>query len=193
MTRTTNARIAGFTFLFYIAVGLASMAVFGRATAGEGIAAKLASLAQHATDVRVVVMLTLLTSFCALILGVTLYALTREQDPDLAMLALVCRVVEGVNGATSIPRTLGLLSLATASGASAADRAAAETLAAFLLRGGGASVSAIFFAVASTLFSWLLLRGRMIPAPMACWASSPPSWSWWRFPCSSSGSSPTTG
>jgi len=112
-------------------------------------------------------MLTLLTSFCALILGVTLYALTREQDPDLAMLALVCRVVEGVNGATSIPRTLGLLSFATASGASAADRAAAETLTAFLLRGGGASVSAIFFAVASTLFSWLLLRGRMIPVPMA--------------------------
>ena len=167
MTRTTNARIAGFTFLLYIAAGLASMAVFGRATSGEGIAAKLASLAQHATDLRVVVMLTLLTSFCALILGVTLYALTREQDADLAMLALVCRVVEGVNGATSIPRTLGLLSLATASGASAADRAAAETLGAFLLRGGGASVSAIFFGVASTLFSWLLLRGRMIPAWMA--------------------------
>jgi len=49
MTRTTNARIAGFTFLFYIAAGLASMAVFGRATAGEGIAAKLASLASPST------------------------------------------------------------------------------------------------------------------------------------------------
>ncbi len=42
MTRTTNARIAGFTFLFYIAAGIASMVLFGRATGSEGIAAQLA-------------------------------------------------------------------------------------------------------------------------------------------------------
>ncbi len=168
MTRTTNARIAGVTFLLYIAAGLTSMAVFGRATSGEGIAAKLASLAQHATDVRVDVLLTLLTSFCALILGVTLWALTRDQDPDLAMLALVCRVVEGVNGAASIPRMLGLLALATGTGVNAPDPAAAQALGAYLLRGGGGvSVSAIFFAVGSTIFAWLLLRGRMIPVWMA--------------------------
>jgi Domain of unknown function (DUF4386) len=168
MTRTTNARIAGVTFLLYIAAGLASMAVFGRATSGEGIAAKLANMAQHATDVHVVVMLTLLTSFCALILGVTLWALTRDQDPDLAMAAMLCRVVEGVNGAAGIPRLLGLLALATGTGVDAPDPAAAQALGAYLLReGGGASVSAIFFAVGSTIFAWLLLRGRMIPAWMA--------------------------
>lgn len=168
MTRTTNARIAGVTFLLYIAAGLASMAVFGRATSGEGIAAQLASMAQHATDVRVAVLLNLLTSFCALALGVTLWALTRDQDPDLAMAGLVCRVVEGVNGAAGIPRLLGLLALATGTGADAPDPAAAQALGAYLLRGGGgASVSAIFFAVGSTIFAWLLLRGRMIPAWMA--------------------------
>ena len=60
MTLRTNARIAGFTFLFYIAAGISSMALAGRA---------------HVTDV-----LSLLTSFCALVLGVTLYAITREVD-----------------------------------------------------------------------------------------------------------------
>ena len=109
MTRATNARIAGFTFLFYIAAGIASLVLAGRA---------------HATDV-----LSLLTSFSALVLGVTLYAITREQDRDLAMLALTCRVVE------AIPDNAGS--------------------------------SAIFFAVSSTLFSWLLLRGRMIPGALA--------------------------
>ncbi|HXA18786.1 MAG TPA: hypothetical protein VN380_17460 [Thermoanaerobaculia bacterium] len=54
MTRTTNARIAGFTFLFYIAAGIASMVLKGRA---------------HATDV-----LSLFTSLSALALGVTFYA-----------------------------------------------------------------------------------------------------------------------
>ena len=42
MTRTTNARIAGFTFLFYIAVAFPAMVLFSRAAGGEGIAAKLA-------------------------------------------------------------------------------------------------------------------------------------------------------
>lgn len=109
MTRRTNAKVAGFTFLFYIVAGMASLALTGRT---------------QVTDV-----LSVLTSLSALVLGVTLYAITREQDPDLAMLGLVCRVVEAIPGE--------------------------------------ASVAATFFAVGSTLFAWLLLRGRMIPAPLA--------------------------
>ena len=46
MTRTTNARVAGFTLLFYIATGLSALVLAGRATAGEGVAAKLASIAK---------------------------------------------------------------------------------------------------------------------------------------------------
>jgi Domain of unknown function (DUF4386) len=166
MTRRTNAGIAGFTFLFYIGVGITSLVLFGRATSGEGIAAVLASIAQHATDVRVGVLLNLLECFSALVLGVTLHAITREEDPDLAMLALTCRVGEGLLAATGIPSTLELLRLATAAGASAADTAAAHALGAFLLRGDMA-ITATFFAVGSTLFSYLLLRGRMIPIPLA--------------------------
>jgi hypothetical protein len=111
-TRTTEtsyliyARVAGFTFLFYIAAGMTSLALAGWT---------------NVTDV-----LGLLTSFSALVLGVTLYMLTREQGPALAMLALTCRVLEAVSGE-----------------------------------------AAIFFAVGSTLFSWLLLRGRLIPVALA--------------------------
>ena len=166
MTRTTNARVAGFTFLFYIAAGIASMVLFARATGGQGIAAKIASIAQHATEVRGVVLLSLLTGLCALVLGVTLFAITREQDPDLARLALTCRIVEGITG-LFLPRTLGLLWLATAAGADALDTGAAQALGAFLLRTGAWSPGAVFFALGSTLFSWLLLRGRMIPAALA--------------------------
>ena len=46
MTRRTNARIAGFTFLLYISAGIVGNVLFGRATSGEGIAAKLAGIAQ---------------------------------------------------------------------------------------------------------------------------------------------------
>jgi hypothetical protein len=107
MTRTTNARVAGVTFLVYIVAGIGGMAMAGR---------------PHVTSV-----LTLLTSFSALVLGVTLYAITRDVDQDLALLALTCRVIEAIPG----------------------------------------QEAAIFFAVGSTLFSWLLLRGRMIPVALA--------------------------
>ena len=108
MTRKTNARLAGFTFLFYIVVGITIMAA-------------------HST--RVTNVLSLFTSLSAIVLGVTLFALTRDVDADLALLALSCRVLEAVAGDN-----------------------------------GG---SAIFFAVGSTIFSALLLRGRLIPTWLA--------------------------
>jgi hypothetical protein len=46
MTRTTNARIAGFAFLFYIAVGITQI-VLGSAIRASGTAARLALMAQH--------------------------------------------------------------------------------------------------------------------------------------------------
>jgi hypothetical protein len=55
MTRTTNARIAGFTYLFYIAVAFPATVLLTRATSGDGTAARLAGLARHATDVRLAV------------------------------------------------------------------------------------------------------------------------------------------
>ena len=106
MTYRTNARIAGVAYFVYFAAGIGSLVLSGRA---------------HATDV-----LSVMTSFSALVLGVTLYAITREEDPDIAMLGLACRVIEGIPGEGTI-----------------------------------------YFAVGSTLFAWLLLRGRMIPIALA--------------------------
>lgn len=167
MTRTTNARIAGFTFLLYIAAGITSMVLGGRATSGEGVAAQLATIARHATDMRLTILLGLLMSLCALVLAVTLHAITREQDRDLAMLALTCRVAESIVG-MDVSGTLGLLWLATTTQGAGLDPGAASALGAFLLKMGDTmGPSATFFAVGSTLFSWLLLRGRMIPTALA--------------------------
>jgi hypothetical protein len=106
MTITTNARVAGLTFWIYILSGIGTMIVAG--------------------NVPAVTVLNLLGSFSALVLGVTLYAITRGQDRDLAMMGMACRVIEAVPGHGEI-----------------------------------------YFAVGSTIFSWLLLKGRMIPAGLA--------------------------
>jgi hypothetical protein len=170
MTRTTNARLAGYTFLFYIAVGIISMILFNQATRGaEGTAATLASIARHAPLVRLTAVLNLFTFFAAIVLAVTLYALTRDQDRDLALLALCCRAGEGVINAVATVRTLGLLSVATASAASADPDAAAIALGDQLLKMGGQYylVSATCFAVGSTIYSYLFLRARSIPVALA--------------------------
>ena len=170
MTRTTNARLAGFMFLFYIAIGMPSTILFEQATSAEGIPAKLAGIAQHAPQVRLAVVLSLLAIVVAWALAVALYAITRDQDPDLALLALSCRVGEGVIGAMLTLAMLGLLWLATAGAtATAPDAAAAHAIGALLLKARGWCyiVAATVFAVGSTLFSYLFLRARSIPVPLA--------------------------
>jgi len=170
MTRTMNARIAGFTFLLYIAAAFASMTLFARVTSAAGTAAKLAGIAAHASDVRIVIVLSLITCFTALVLAVTLYGITRDEDNDLALLALSCRVGEGVLSAIFVLATLGLLWLATsASRAGGPDTAATVALGSFLLKvqDWNTVIGATFFAVGSTLFSYLLLRGRTVPVPLA--------------------------
>jgi hypothetical protein len=170
MTRTTNARIAGFAFLFYIAVGITQM-VLGAAISAPGTAARLALMAQHTSRIQVELLLTLLTSMTALTLAVALYAITRDEDRDLAILALCCRVGEGMLGMIAPMITLGLLWLATATevGIAGRDAPGVLVLAGFLRKLGGWNTitAAMLFAIGSTIFSWLLLRGRMIPRLLA--------------------------
>ena len=167
MTRSTNARLAGSAYLSYIVVGILNEVLMYRAAGVNGIAAKLARMADYSTDVRLAIILKLGECFSVFVLAVALYGITRDEDQELAMLALLCRVTEGVFIATLIPNSQGLLWLAS-TGVSASDVAITNALGAFVMAP-GAPVGAIFFAVGSTIFSYLLLRGRMIPAWLAWW------------------------
>ncbi len=112
------------------------------------------------------VVLSLSMCLSALVLGVTLYAITRDEDPDLAMLGLTCRVGEGLLGTMLMPARLAVLSLGTDATLNAET---VRTLGAFVssTRSLNTLLGATLFAVGSTLFSWLLLRGRMIPVVLA--------------------------
>src|SRR5712691_7419470 len=169
MTRTTNARIAGFTYLLYAASGICSELLMHQARGADGGPANLARIGQYATNVRLTILITLLESLSALVLAVTLYGITRDEDHELAMLGLVCRVAEGVLGLNNIPSYLGLLWLAKAGvGTGVPDIPTTNALRAFLLMPGpSVPLGAIFFAVGSLIFSYLLLRGRMVPVSIA--------------------------
>jgi Domain of unknown function (DUF4386) len=121
MTRTAAARIAGFTFLAYIVVGVASMGgIF------HGPAAEVATYAQNAS---------------AVILALTLFVVTRVEQAVVAALGMIFRLAEGALG-SALHLTGIALSHPTV-------------------------VSATLFAIGSTFFCWLLLRGRMLPRALA--------------------------
>jgi Domain of unknown function (DUF4386) len=148
LTRTTNARTAGVTFIVYFVAVMALVA--------------------GAHDPRLRIILALTGQFSALVLGVSLYALTRDYDRDLAMLGLVCRTAEGIIGATLLPVSIAFGATPTA-GAPVSPDAAIAGLTPWLatIRASNTAVSALFFAVGSTAFAWVMLRGRLIPRGLA--------------------------
>lgn len=87
MTLTTNARLAGTAYLTYIAAGIGGMAV--------------------ANQVGLVAISNVVMAFSALTLGVTLWAITRDVDRDLATFAMLCRVLEAAPGQGEIYFAVG--------------------------------------------------------------------------------------
>jgi hypothetical protein len=171
MTLKTNSRLAGFTFLIYIAVGISSM-ILSRSLMGDAtsVTARLLKIAEHTSLVRADILISLFTAACALVLAVTLYALTRHVDRDLAVIALCCRLTEGVVGVVFTMKTLALIYIATAKPlTNAADAAASNTVAdlLFAMESWIIFTSASCFALGSTIFCYLFLRGRIIPLSLA--------------------------
>lgn len=106
---------------------------------------------------------TLLTSFCALVLGATLYAMTRDQDPDLAMLALTCRVGGGVIGGLSVNRSMGLAWLGVL--ASVLLVVGLPLQLAGVLSGSDIMLAwYLMLAFEVPLALWLMIKGAAIPA-----------------------------
>jgi hypothetical protein len=162
MTPKFTARFAGFMFLFYIASGIIGMIFFDEATKGADAAAKLASIATHRPQMSVAFIFALIGIFNALALGLALYSLTRATDPDLALLALIFRVVEGAINAIPAVAILALVSFATTAVGS-------ESVAGLLLNAQvwSVAVGATVFAIGSAVYSYLFLRARSIPVWLA--------------------------
>jgi hypothetical protein len=153
-------------FLFYIVIGIGQEIIGAGLGASNDVGTRLAKMEQHAAQVQVNALLGLLMAFTALMLATALYGLTRHEDGDLAILALGFRLAEAFFGAVPTLLSLTLLSLST-SGAPITDSEVAVAGSLFRVRSLAPQVGSIFFAVGSTIFSCLLLKGRLIPLVLA--------------------------
>jgi hypothetical protein len=159
-------RVAGFAFLFLIAVDLASGVLWGGVRTANGISDTLVSISESSASIRLSLVLSVIASITTLVLAAMLYAIVAEQDRNLAILALSCRAVEAGLAAVGMLDTLVLLSV---SRGYPNDASSVRVLADVLLdvRWMSTNIGAMFFSVGSTLFCYLLLKARSIPVPLA--------------------------
>jgi hypothetical protein len=159
-------RVAGFSFLFLIVAVLGSSLLWRGVRTANGTADTLASIAEHGWQVRLGLVLTTVAGITTLVLAAMLYAVVAHQDRNLAILALSCRAVEGGLYAVGVLVALALLSL---SHGDRGDASAVQAMAGQLMdaRWTSSNVGAAFFAVGSTLYSYLLFKARAIPVPLS--------------------------
>lgn len=163
------ARVAGFMFLFLIATVIASSVLIG-GVEGDEISKTLRNVSDDSFRVRLGVLFLIVGGISTLILAAALYAVTKHEDRNLAILALSCRAVEAGLYAIGIISALTLLSLSEqTTTASTGEPTAAYTLGDIVsdVNAWGTNVGAAFFAVGSLLYSYLLLKARSIPVALS--------------------------
>ena len=115
MTRAVVARVAGATFLLYIAVKVAGSILF-EGSIGSGVAAsRLAAVAAHASDLRIATVLALANCVCALVMGASLYFYTRSSHAELSTFILICRTGEANRSSPGTTTSAGESATANAS------------------------------------------------------------------------------
>jgi hypothetical protein len=160
------ARVAGLTFLLLIGVVLGSSALWHGVRTRQGTADTLVTISEHASNIRLSLVLSIIASTTTLVLAAMLYAVVAHQDRNLAILAFSCRAIEAGLYAVGMLATLALLSLSQddSNAASSVNTLAGQLLEA---RWTSTNIGAIFFAAGSTVYSYLLFKARSIPVPLS--------------------------
>jgi hypothetical protein len=167
LSRAAIARIAGALYALVIVVGIVSV---GRIEAfldpGGDAASTIGAVAQHAAQLRWALLGELLMYAMVVALALALYAVLRDVDRDLALLAAAWRVVEAIVGATFATLAAALpLHLAATSGAAPGR----DALVPLLIEANpiGRDVVLLFMGLGATLFFVLFWRSRLVPRVLA--------------------------
>jgi len=113
---------------------------------------------------------SLIGSLSTVLLAIGLYVAVKPVDRNLAMMALLFRVVESAAGATGIIIAFTVLRIHLAANhASAFDVNQLDALAQLGSSGVATEVSAIFFSLGSALFFYVFLKSNYIPRILSAW------------------------
>ena len=165
------ARLAGFMYLFVDASDALSLFITGRFRV-PGNAVETAHRIMGAEVLyRVGLSSFLLASLCTVFLAIGLYVTLKAVDDNLALTALVFRLVEATVFGVLVIFGFQALKLYTGADSIALPASLLNALvssysAASLV---GFNVAALFFSVGSILFFYLFLKSRCIPRVLSVW------------------------
>jgi len=166
------ARLAGLTYFLVLGFDVAGALIGANMSGGGNFVETAHRIMASETLYRLGLGLSLLGSLSTILLAIGLYAAVRPFDRNLALMALMFRVVESAIGALGIAVAFGVLQLYLgANQASAFDARQLGALADLGSRVSGAAtdISALFFSVGSTLFFLLFLRSKYLPRILSAW------------------------
>jgi hypothetical protein len=163
------ARLGGFMYLFVLGTYIVADFLMGGFPVGGDFARASAAIQTDEPYYRTIIALQLTSSLSTIILGGAFYVLLKPIDANLALFALLWRVVETMVGGLAVVFRLMTLNL-YGGAASAFGINQQAALAAMVAQGTRASfpVSTAYFSFGSTLIFYLLLKSRFIP-PIFAW------------------------
>ena len=173
--RRRAARIAGAAYLITDATSILAIVVRSRLIVSGDAARTAGNIAAHARLFRVGIVADLLTGAGVVILNLALYELLAPVQRSLARLAALWRLVEvSVGSAIAVSGFMVLSLLSGADFLQAIPPRELPALASLLV---GAQTSGylivLFFAgLGSTIYTYLLVRSRFVPKPLALLALS---------------------
>ena len=170
-SQNTYARFAGLMYFFTV-FDVTGVLIIARVSGSGNFLATAHAVAASETLYRIRLVVGLIGTLSTILLAVGLYATLKRIDGNLAMTALLFRLVESAIGGVVI--VFGFLTLQIYLEAGRAGAPGASRLSELdgLVSGAsvvGTNVSVVFFGVGSALFFYLLARSAYIPRVLAMW------------------------
>jgi hypothetical protein len=165
------ARFAGIMYFFTV-FDIAGVAIVSRISGNGNFVDTALRIASSETLYRIGLLSGVVGDLSTILLAIGLYVTLKPVDGNLAMTALLFRLVESAIGAVVI--VLGFATLQIyldANHATAFDASRLGSLADLVARtsAAGTEVSVIAFSVGSTIFFYLFRRSGYIPRILATW------------------------
>lgn len=166
------ARLAGFMYLFVDATYALALFITGRFKVPGNFPETAHRIMASELLYRVGLSSSLLASLCTVLLGVGLYVALKPVDDNLALTALLFRLVEAALFGVQVIIAFVVLKLYVAAdytNAFATSQLSALANLRSVASVAGFNIAATFFSVGSTLFFYLFLKSNYIPRFLSAW------------------------
>jgi hypothetical protein len=167
------ARVAGFIYLFAMALGIFSQVfVLGRIVVPGDAAATANNISTSEGLFRLGIAVDVITFVSDVVIAWAFYELLKPVDKSLALLGAFLRIADGA--ILAVTTFSGLITLRLLSGVDylrAFAPTQLQSLARLFVsaRGLGFDVGFVFLGLGSTVFAYLLFKSRYVPRALAGW------------------------